>query len=194
MECAEIIGKKFNSLRVVSLLREVKIEKKSPTKKGRVLRYYLCQCDCGEETEVRRDYLLTDHTKSCGCLKKIKGKNNKCWSGHEEISGRLWTHIKRHAKTRDLEFNVTIEDAWKQFEKQKGCCALTGIEIGFNYHKGAYNCRTASLDRIDSNRGYTNDNIQWLHKDVNWMKGKFPSSRFVELCLAVAKHQRGKSC
>jgi len=188
MECSEIVGRKFNSLKVMALTREVKIEKRSPTKKGRIIRYYLCRCDCGKETEVRRDYLITGHTRSCGCLKRKKGKTNKCWTGHEEISGGLWTHIKRHAKTRNLEFSVTIEDAWKKFEKQKGRCALTGIEIGFN------DCRTASLDRIDSNRGYTNDNIQWLHKDVNWMKGTFPSSRFVELCLAVSEHQRGKSC
>jgi len=29
---------------------------------------------------------------------------------------------------------------------------------------------TASLDRINSSKGYTLDNVQWVHKTVNIMK------------------------
>lgn len=35
---------------------------------------------------------------------------------------------------------------------------------------------------------FTLDNVQWVHKDINWMKGRFPMPRFLELCTAVAKH------
>lgn len=47
---------------------------------------------------------------------------------------------------------------------------------------------TASLDRIDSNRGYTQDNVQWVHKDVNKMKMDLNQQIFVELCRAIAAH------
>ena len=29
---------------------------------------WACQCDCGNEIDVRRDYLVSDKVKSCGCL------------------------------------------------------------------------------------------------------------------------------
>jgi len=45
---------------------------------------------------------------------------------------------------------------------------------------------TASLDRIDSSKGYVKDNVQWVHKDINRMKWNFPQDKFVKLCSFVA--------
>lgn len=38
--------------------------------------YCRCHCECGNETTVRYAYLITGHTKSCGCLQKEAYKNN----------------------------------------------------------------------------------------------------------------------
>lgn len=38
--------------------------------------YCRCHCECGNETTVRYAYLITGHTKSCGCLQKEVYKNN----------------------------------------------------------------------------------------------------------------------
>jgi hypothetical protein len=48
---------------------------------------------------------------------------------------------------------------------------------------------TASLDRIDSSLGYVRGNVQWLHKDVNWMKNTLDQDRFIELCKAIVNHE-----
>ena len=48
--------------------------------------------------------------------------------------------------------------------------------------------RTASLDRIDSSKGYVPGNIQWVHKDVNWMKGSFTQEYFVNICKKISKN------
>lgn len=44
---------------------------------------------------------------------------------------------------------------------------------------------TASLDRIDSTKGYVEENVQWVHKDVNFMKSNLTEQRFKELISKI---------
>lgn len=50
---------------------------------------------------------------------------------------------------------------------------------------------TASLDRKDNTRGYTLNNVQWVHKDVNIMKNTFDRDYFVSMCRRVAECSAG---
>ncbi len=79
-----------------------------------------------------------------------------------------------------------MADAWAQFEKQQGRCALTGWPLTIDHSShGGPSTKTASLDRIDSRLGYEPGNIQWVHKDVNQMKWHLSNDRFIEVCRAV---------
>lgn len=49
---------------------------------------------------------------------------------------------------------------------------------------------TASLDRIDSTKGYTLDNIQWVHKHINVMKMDLDQEYFIKLCKLVTKKSK----
>lgn len=184
IDVTDIIGEAFNDLTVIEYVRS------QPRKKAKGNEYfYLCRCKCGKEKIFRRSNLRFGHSKSCGCFKRKKGKDNPCWVGHGEISGRMWGSIKNKAEVRDLKFNITIEQVWERFQKQKGKCALSGLPLTLESHKECYAEKTASLDRIDNTKGYEKSNIQWLHKDVNWMKGKFKTERFVELCSLISNHK-----
>jgi len=80
---------------------------------------------------------------------------------------------------------------WYQADK----CALTGFDLSMRTVKGkGPNAESASLDRIDNDKGYTLDNVQWLHKDINWMKGRFDQQRFITLCRAVAEGSGSDLC
>lgn len=83
---------------------------------------------------------------------------------------------------------VTEESVLQLLESQGYRCAISGVPIGIadsvKGHKQGQT--TASLDRIDSRGGYTPDNIQWLHKDVNKMKWDMPQSKFIQLCKLIA--------
>ncbi len=154
--------------------------------------FAVCEClNCGNTNYKVRPYdLIKGKVKSCGCLnsglfQKI-GKENKMFTGHEGISGQRWSEIRCGAKKRNIELSITIQEAWEQFIKQNELCALTGEKIYFgssNSIKG-----NASLDRIDSTKGYTIENIQWLHKDINIMKLNLKTNYFIELCEKVYKH------
>ena len=47
---------------------------------------------------------------------------------------------------------------------------------------------TASLDRIDSSKGYIQGNIQWVHKRINQMKWDSEENDFINWCKLVANH------
>jgi hypothetical protein len=48
------------------------------------------------------------------------------------------------------------------------------------------------LDRIDSEKGYTLENIQWVHKTINQMKMNMKENDFIQFCIAVAKNKGEK--
>lgn len=177
----DLRGKKFGLLSV----KEVH----SRTRNGHIR--YVCECDCGGTSNVLSTHLIQGNTKSCGCLLP-RGHTHVMWKGCGDISGGFWyDHVVRSAnggkgRRTPLELTVTIEEAWAIFIVQEGYCALSGLELTFpRAHKdGSY---TASLDRIDSSKGYTPDNVQWVHKDVNVMKNKFDVDYFIQMCQNIAK-------
>lgn len=85
-----------------------------------------------------------------------------------------------------MEFSITIKEAWEIFEKQKGICPISGKEIFLSELKSNA-LSTASLDRIDSTKGYISGNVWWVHKDVNIMKWDFTLEYFLETARQIAK-------
>lgn len=133
------------------------------------------------------------------CQKLLSGFSNKCKTCHlKEISSgevhetykgiisTVFSNIKKGAKQRNIEFDLTMEQIGDLFEKQQGKCKLSGLELKLKSHY-LDNTSTASLDRKDSKQGYTIDNIQWVHKDINLMKNQFDENYFISLCKQIAK-------
>lgn len=92
----------------------------------------------------------------------------------EFISGRFFSSIKYKAAKRNIPFDLTIEFLDELLIKQDHLCVYTGLPIDA---KTRY-ATTASLDRIDSAKGYTEDNVQFLHKNINFMKWELPEEKF----------------
>ncbi len=130
--------------------------------------YWNCLCECGNTTIVRSYELTSGGTKSCGCINHKTQSNSHSWTGYGEISGDMWYTISNNAKKRKIPFEINISDAWSKFESQNKKSALSGTELIFK--KSNKFETTASLDRIDSGKKYTTDNIWWIHKDENKLK------------------------
>lgn len=114
--------------------------------------------------------------------------NHKLWQGYGELPKTFFTKIKFTAKKRNLEFNITIEYIWNLFLEQNRKCKLSNKELVFYKKCSNKTIQTASLDRIDSSKGYIEGNVQWVHVDVNFMKGSLSQNDFIQFCKEIAKH------
>ena len=151
-----------------------------------------CRCDCVQIVIVRGYRLtrgLTKRCKACGHERLTTGgPQHSSWKGCGQLSGAYWRIVCAGATTRSIVVDLTIEQAWRLYEQQRGRCALTGTELSLS-RTGKGQTQTASLDRIDSKRGYELDNVQWVHKRIQLMKNYLDQDEFVAWCALVAEHK-----
>lgn len=143
-----------------------------------------CKCKCGEITHVKSHHLIQGKQISCGCKRKCKANLSPHWKGEGQIPATLFCSYKSGAKRRKISWNITIKDAWETFIEQKGICPFTGIKLSIGKSKQA----NASLDRRNSQLGYTKENIQWVHKKINQMKWDTTEQEFIHWCKKVANY------
>lgn len=166
------IGKKFNK---ITLIKRIGYINGKHT--------WLFRCDCGVEKQGEYSAIVRGETKTCRTCRRDWGV---CYG--TGITPRLWSNIIHGAKKRKIPLSVTVEEVWKLLNQQNFRCALSNEPIVMGKKTKD---TTASLDRIDSNKGYVVGNVQWVHKDVNLMKNVLEQPRFIDLCKAIAKkHQK----
>lgn len=143
--------------------------------------HWLCRCECGFEKSVDGSHLRKGHSLSCRKCSEEKPK--------DRLNSKYWHHLKHSAKIRDIDFDLSKEYLWSLFCKQNKKCALSGIDLTMattlkKHMKGG---TTASVDRIDSSKGYIEGNVQWVHKSINKMKMDLDQQTFIALCEMVTK-------
>lgn len=178
-ESHQLTGRVFGLLTVGPMLRKRQ-------RSGAVI-YYRCVCTCGAVREVRAAHLIAGASKACKRCASGHSASSPHWTGCGEITGYYWGRVCRGAKQRGLVVEITIEQAWQVFLRQKRRCALTDLPLVMLGGNAAESEPTASLDRIDSKLGYVAGNVQWVHKDINRMKNDFEETYFRELCRLITE-------
>lgn len=102
------------------------------------------------------------------------------------LTGAKWCAICYNAKQRGIDVDVTQKQAAALFEIQQGLCALSGVVLVLDAPRPKI---TASLDRIDSSRGYVWGNVRWVHKQVNVMKNDLDEREFLKWVRLIAQKQ-----
>lgn len=150
-----------------------------PTASRTANAWWRCRCECGNEVTAKAIVLKRGEKQSCGCSWK---------ASYMQLSGAYFSSLRSGAKARSLDFEVTPEFLWNLYSAQDKKCALSGVEIALTMDDRT---KTASLDRIDSKRGYVLDNVQWVHKSVNRMKSNLAQEDFLHFVARIAsRHVR----
>jgi len=164
-----------------------------------------CTCDyCGQLfqkplSEIKRNSSLGRRNF---CSRICVGKNNVNnlmyvkndydISQHANNRKDEYTKFRYHFRNickRNKEVDVTLEDLKSIWETQNGKCPYLGIGLVLsNYSKIQRSpVYSASLDRIDSTKGYIKGNIQWISRAMNNLKNDMSHEDMLEIINLIKK-------
>lgn len=146
-----MVGKVFGRLTVVELDSKGTI--KAP--------YFICRCDCGAISSVRRDHLRSGATKSCGCLVKETSREVNLRHGHcKTKTYSVWAAMLNRCRNENVKEypryggrGVTVCERWHLFDN---FLADMGVQP-----------QGLQLDRTDNNGNYSPENCKWVSRSEN---------------------------
>jgi hypothetical protein len=143
---AEMVGQRFGKLVVLGLAGKGK-------RRGK--RYWLCRCDCGYEKSIEGHSLRNGNTKTCGvkCIRTFKHGHSSStflsptyhsWMGMKARCRQGWRKGAKYYIGRGISY----DPQWEKFEN-------------FLADMGERPAECDSLDRIDTDQGYSRANCRW---------------------------------
>lgn len=147
---------------------------------GKLMLNVVCT-SCGATQTMRKSDMLSAERR--GSLKCRTCSTLESETPSNILSDMRVTIYKRaKIAKRGLACDLSTAQMRELFAAQGGKCAYTGRQLAFRPEK------TASLDRINSDVGYTAGNVQWVHKAINVAKHTQTHEEFIAMCYAVVSH------
>ena len=123
-------------------------------------------------------------------LNALRVVENKYYNTMDQNKLKFLQQNISRAKSRGNKswpMEITKYMAYEVGESQNWKCAITGVELEFTrggtYFRNMWcNPNSCVIDRIDSSKGYTKDNIQLLTHKANMWKSDFSNEELKQLC------------
>lgn len=140
------------------------------------------QCLCGEADP--NNFYKTSKSKCRKCyIARAYPQAMQWWKSN--LMRVRWLGAKHRALKRGLEFSITEEDLWSIYTRQEGKCYYS--KLAFDPSKEPL---TYSIERVDSNKGYTVENVRLLCSSVNYMKNDLTEQQFLFLVKKIYEEQK----
>lgn len=134
--------------------------------------------------------------------RSCENSNTKQWYANPEVKARKWClrkqkrakHIRYKIQDRIAAWrkktpdsNLTVDYLVELWEKQKGLCYYTGLEM--NWRAKRIEKLGMSLDRLDPSLGYIQDNVVFCCYLANTMKWNHSEEEFYNFMETILKHR-----
>lgn len=196
----DLFGKKkyrscgcFHSYPKIDFLNK-KIGKLTPFKfiKEGKQNYWQCKCDCGQEIIKKHSYLVHAQYPACEkCLSEKRKQNNKK-SGQrsdKNLYNSLYRQYTKSADSRELKFELSLEDCKKLFSKNCFYCgSLPQNKIQNSHNEILWN----GIDRINSSLGYNKQNCVTCCSTCNFAKRSLTFNEFQNHISLIYHHLKDK--
>jgi hypothetical protein len=103
----------------------------------------------------------------------FKGGENKLINPDDITKSGLKEFARRVRRRNKFAGELDVNDLFEIWKKQNGKCSITKVDLilpNNPKYKTVNNNYKASIDRKDSNKPYTIDNIQFLSATMNFLK------------------------
>lgn len=148
----------------------------------------------GPDKRNRFRSLKSNHCKECSNLRSRKIL--KRYSENNNLSfyiGRLLAGVKDRSIKNGIDFNLDKSYLIELYNKQKGKCAVSGVEMTYITGKNRNDIyENISVDKIFPEKGYIKENIQLCCTIINVMKYDLSIEKLVKYCKNIILWQESK--
>ena len=148
-------------------------------------------------TEFHSDKSQQDGLQS-NCKKIKSQQQRKCKSTYDGFIKNNFKDLSHNAKRRNIQVDITIQDVYNLYKQQNGLCAILNIPMTYeSIERGTstqhiINKLNISVDRIDSSKCYTKDNIQLVCAIINRLKTGLSDDNLLLISGAIAQYNFNK--
>lgn len=161
-------------------------------------------CECLKCGNINKDNFYPKNKALCKQCKSVvnkidynnlpKDKKNqklsqqKNWAKNNLIKVRVLA-AKHRALRKNIEFDIDVDFIHSLLKKQNGLCKYSGVLLDIDNTNGdndnRININTLSIDRVDSSKGYTKDNVVLVTAIVNSMKNDLSENEFIKIIKKI---------
>lgn len=117
--------------------------------------------------------------------KKTVARNKGISSSPKRFLQYLLWQSKSKRIAQGYEYTLTIDEVLDVYNKQQGLCAVSGVKMTHLKGQGHLH-KNMSIDRIDNNKGYTQDNVHIVCYYINMMRRTMNLDEFKDVCKEIA--------
>lgn len=153
-------------------------------------RFYVWKCECGKEVTLQVSAVTTGNTKSCGCYGIEARKNKRISEHHSEITAIILGY-KRHGERRGFKFLLSREFVSTLVLKDCEYCGSPPSNF-MKTKNSIVGLPFNGIDRVDSSKDYTEDNVVPCCKICNNAKSDYTKEEFFSWINRLTEFQNKK--
>jgi hypothetical protein len=148
----------------------------------KIRRATYCSLSCGGKSKKN-----LEHIKLNRGTYDISQHAGEGGTPKDEYSDFRWymKRVKGRHRDHGMKYDMDLEYLKQLWESQNGKCAFSGQELELRTYTNKQKPNSASLDRIDNDKGYVKGNVRFVSVIFNLARNRFSDQDVLNFCQAT---------